>query len=276
MTGGRLVAGVALAMLAVRPLAAQVESNPPLWRWVDAKGGFCIWYFADPAIARKLLPDGVAIRTTAQTSGLPDVLIRIAQDEPRFAAWVPGVVCVGRYAVVAANGVPVARIDKEGRPVEFVLTALAGKSTGMDSSADWRLLELGLKAGKLDRVGEDLRIASEDRELWVRKGLEGEDTQWSLRLDGAELVWQGHSVGAVRVGTTRSMSFGYTGERDSRWLVEVRLAPAGEQDQVGSLRVQGKGTLAEALQSSPIRAIGALREGGEVVMTWLRDPEQER
>lgn len=265
---------LAAVALGVRPVVGQ--DNPPFWRWVDAQDGFCIWYLADPVEAPGLLPDGVSPRPASETGELPPILRRIVQDEPRFAAWVPGLVCVGRYAVVAANGEPVASMEREGRPVLYVLSALAARGGGGGDDLEWQLLELGLDAGRLDRIGNGLEIASEERSLPVRQGVEGEDDQWSLRLDGAELIWSGHRTGESRVGSTQLMSFGYVGRRNSVWRLDLQTAPGTEQEQVGSLRVEGRGGLAKALKSSPIRAVAALQAGGEATMTFrraaVRDP----
>ncbi|HET9064691.1 MAG TPA: hypothetical protein VFN22_02565 [Gemmatimonadales bacterium] len=262
MFGGLLATG-----LVPSAADAQAQDNPPLWRWVDARGSFCIWYLADPAIARKLLPDGLAARSVARTANLPTNLLRIAQDEPRFADWIPGLICVGQFEVVAANGAPAGH--REGnRPVRFALTALAAMG-----AADWELLELGLDAGRLDQVGEELQIRSRERQLRLRQGLEGEDDQWSLKLEGAELGWVGHPTGPIDVGSTRMMSFGYTGDRKTAWRLDLKTSPATTQLQVGSLRIEGKGALAQALKSSPIRAVGALERGGEAVMTFTLLPD---
>lgn len=257
--------GVLVAAMSV-PNVVGAQDNPPLWRWVDAQGSFCIWYLADPAIARELLPDGLEARPVSRGTDLPANLLRIAQDEPRFADWIPGIVCVGQFEVVAANGAPVGRREG-GRPVRFALTALAAMG-----AADWELLELGLDAGRLDQVGEELGIRSKERQLRLKQGIEGEDDQWSLKLNGAELGWVGHSVGSTDVGSTRLMSFGYTGDRNTAWRLDLTTSPATTELQVGSLRIEGKGALAQALKSSPIRAVGALERGGEAVMTFTLLP----
>lgn len=257
----------ALIAATLLPAAVGAQDNPPLWRWVDAQGGFCIWYLADPAIARELMPEGLQARPVSMGTDLPPDLLRIAQDEPRFADWIPGVVCVGQFEVVAANGMPVGR--REGtHPVRFALTALAAKG-----ATEWELLELGLDAGRLDQVGEKLGIRSKQRQLRLRQGIEGEDDQWSLKLDGAELGWVGHAIGQPDVGLTRMMSFGYTGDRNTVWRLDLKTSPATTELQVGSLRITGKGALAQALKSSPIRAVGALERGGETVMTFTLLPE---
>lgn len=259
---------LSLAMaLGAAPLAAQVDEQ--VWRWVDAQGGFCIWYLADPAIAPTLVPAGTTLRPASATPSLPEALLRIVQDEPRFAEWIPGVVCIGVFAAVSADGRPVATMRPGGTPMLLTLSGLAAASPyGQD--AGWQLTGVGARAGALDRTGEAGWIAVRDPELRIRSGLEGEDDQWEVTLEGVKLAWSGHSTGEPRVGSTRSMSFGYAGNRNSMWLVEFRSSPAEEQNQVGALRVEGRQPLAQALKSSPIRAVGALGRGGDLTLTFRR------
>lgn len=257
----------ALAVTAVTaPLAAQADEQ--LWRFVDAQGGSCIWYLADPALAPDLVPAGTPLRPASATASLPEVLLRLVQDEPRFAEWVPGVFCVGLFAAAAADGEPTGTM-RSGRPLLVTVSALAAASPyGQD--AGWQLASLGVDAGSLDRVAERAWVAVREPEHRVRTGVEGEDTQWELSLDGLRLIWSGHPSGEVRVGSTRTMSFGYAGNRNSTWLVELRSAPTGEQNQLGALRVEGRSPLANALKASPIRAMGPLATGGELTLHFRR------
>lgn len=263
-SGAGVLVGLGLVVAVSGRLAAQ--SGEQLWRWIDGQGGFCIWYLADPAVAGELVPQGTRLRTATETSDLPAVIVRIVQDEPRFAEWIPGAVCVGLYADVAADGTPVGHME-EGRPVMLTLTALAAHDPAGAGAAEWYLREIGLDAGQLDRAAGDAAIPTDDRRMRTRTGLESEDDAWELELDGARLFWTGHPIGEPRVGTTRSMSFGYAGGRNIPLLVVVRTAPAEEQQQIGALRVEGRGPLAQALKSSPIRTVGPLERGGELTVT---------
>lgn len=261
----RLVLLGAALMLAA-PVGAQADAQ--LWRWVDAQGGFCVWYLADPAIAAELVPPEIRLRPASATASIPEVLLRIVQDEPRFAEWIPGVMCIGRYTTVAADGAPVASMEEE-RPLLLTLSALAAASAyGQD--AGWQLTTIGLDADRMDDVAEDAWIGGEDARIRDRTGLAGEDTQWELSQDGVKLIWSGHSTGPFRVGSTRSMSFGYAGARNSMWLIDFRRAPAEEQPQVGALRIEGDGPLARALKSSPMRTVGPIARGGEATLSFRR------
>lgn len=256
-----------LALLAT-PAALAAQADEQLWRFVDAQGGFCVWYLADPAVAHEVVPAGTPLRPASATAALPEVLLRLVQDEPRFAEWVPGVVCLGLFTTAAADGEPVGSM-RPGRPLVLTLHALAAASPyGQD--AGWQLASVGLRAGSLDRVAERGWIAVGEPDYRVRAGLEGEDDQWELSFDGIKLNWTGHPTGEPRVASTRLMSFGYAGNRNSTWLVELRSAPATEQNQLGALRVEGRNPLATLLKSSPIRTVGPLASGGELTMTFRR------
>lgn len=254
------------AVAPVAPAGAQVDEQ--LWRWVDSQGSVCIWYLADPAMAPGLVPTGTALRPASATASMPESMLRLVQDEPRFAEWIPAVLCIGRFAVAAADGTPVGAA-RQGQSHLLVLSGLAAASPfGQD--AGWQLSTIGLQAGRMDQVAERARIGSRSAQIRTRVGVEGEDDQWELSFEGVKLIWNGRPAGQVRVGTTQAMSFGYAGSRNTIWLVALRLAPESEQGQVGSLRVEGKNTLAQALKSSPIRSMGPISRGGELTLTFQR------
>lgn len=256
-----------LAAVAI-PAAAGAQAEQQLWRFVDGQGGFCVWYLSDPALAPAMVPLGTALRPARSTEGLPDLLVRITQDEPRFADWIPGVICVGLYAAAASDGTPAARME-DGPPVLITLAAVAAERP-FDREAGWLLSEIGLDAGSLDRVASRAWIRTGKSEMRVRSGLAGEDDQWELRLDGLRLYWQGHPGGEGRVGSTRMMLFGYAGNRNSVWSIEANTAPQRLQPQFGSLRIEGKSPMAQALKSSPIRLVGALESGGDMTLSFTR------
>jgi hypothetical protein len=66
------------------------------------------------------------------------------------------------------------------------------------------------------------------------------------------------------------MLFGYAGNRNSVWSIEANTAPERLQPQFGSLRIEGKTPMAQALKSSPIRLVGALEGGGEMTLSFTR------
>jgi hypothetical protein len=104
----------------------------------------------------------------------------------------------------------------------------------------------------------------------VTKGRGENDPTVSITVDNVVISWSGHPTGDPSVGTTRSLSFGYVGNHDSRWKAELLSAPDSSQGLVGALEVAGRNSLAKALKSSPIRAIGRAEYGGSVTLTFQR------
>jgi hypothetical protein len=266
----RVLAPMAIFAMPLLPLAAQDGGS--VWVLDEARGGFCVWYLTDPELAPKFLPkDGVA-RTAANVDGLPPMLQRVVQDEPRFQTWVPAVLCIGRYASVQVDGRQMDRAKDADRPVLVTWQAIAAEAPYGVADAGWVLTHLGGDAPMLERAAGNSVVAFRGRELRnnrVQGEAAGEDV-WEFRVDGVKLFWTGRQIGEMRVGTTRTMSFGYAGARTTLWGVEIETAPGQERTAIGSLRVEGKNDLANALKGSPVRAIGAAELGGRTTVTFRR------
>ncbi len=266
--GPMVTAGLVLALSAwCSDLAAQGDQR---WEWSGGTGSFCVWYLGDPAIVGKLTGPQTSLRTAStMLESLPTQLRNVVRDEPRLGEWVPGIVCAGRYGAVQVDGRSVARAD-QGKALTFSLSAFAGTREGVP--ADWVIVDLGGSTSNLRRVAGRNGIAVKDRTVTARVVTEDEGDQWELRLGDARLFWQGAPGMAPRVASTRSMSFGYAGDRNWLWQVELREAGESERDAVGGLRIEGKGELAEALKTSPIRAMGPIVAGGTVELRFVRVP----
>lgn len=268
----RALAPLALLALPLLPLLAQEGGS--VWVLDEARGGFCVWYLTDPELAPKFLPKGGVARTAATVEGLPPMLQRVVQDEPRFQAWVPSVLCIGRYASVQVDGRQMDRAKDPERPVLVTWQAIAMEAPLGVDGAGWLLTHLGGDAPMLERAAGNSTVAFRGRELRNNRvsGEQGPDAEdaWEFRVDGVKLFWNGRQIGDMRVGSTRMMSFGYAGARTSIWGVEIESAPGHERTAIGSLRVEGKNDLASALKGSPVRAIGPAELGGRTTVTFRR------
>ncbi|MEO5824927.1 MAG: hypothetical protein ABIR59_03495 [Gemmatimonadales bacterium] len=250
-----------LAVLAVTPLAAQNRAETE-WILRDARGGFCIWYLADPEMVRDLLPKDVSTQAaSAVGSALPPALARVVQDEPRFASWVPGAICVGMYASASVDGKEVVAA-KDGDRVTVITHSVAAVDPRGIRGAGHYLIELGTDRGGLARAGEVAGIRTHDRSVDIKKVPDSDDDEIELKLDKAKIIWQGHPTGIARVDSTRSMSFGYAGLRLSSWEIQVEAAPMEVQGVIGALRIEGKDDLSRVLRASPIRFMGPIERGG--------------
>jgi hypothetical protein len=272
----RALIPIVLLAMPLLPLVAQEGGS--VWVLDEARGGFCVWYLTDPELATKFLPKGGVARTAATVEGLPPMLQRVVQDEPRFQTWVPAVLCIGRYASVQVDGRQMDRAKDPERPVLVTWQAIAMEDPLGVEGAGWLLTHFGGDAPMLERAAGNSTVAFRGRELRNNRvqnetGADDVEDAWEFRVDGVKLFWSGRQVGDMRVGATRVMSFGYAGARTATWRVEIESAPGHERLAIGSLRVEGKNDLASALKGSPVRAIGPAELGGRTTVTFRR-PER--
>ena len=87
----RPLAVVALSLLG-SPLAAQASGGMQ-WKFANLQQGYCINFLVSPADAPGVLPsDAQPIRLDGMTDP-PPVFLRVLQDQPEYASWMPAAVC---------------------------------------------------------------------------------------------------------------------------------------------------------------------------------------
>ena len=119
--------GCAAALFALSAGVGRVQAQRPAevrWSLEGNRGSYCIWYLADPDLARSLVPASIALAPAGTGAGLPPLLARTVQDEPRFAQWIPGAICIAAYDRVTSGGRTLAQ-GKAGRPVIVGTNSLA-------------------------------------------------------------------------------------------------------------------------------------------------------
>lgn len=257
---------LALAVTSFRPLTAQdKELRLTL---TDARGGYCVSYLIDPAVAGELVPEGTTLAKAGTGDGLSPFLARVIADEPQFAAWVPAGICVGRYAAAAVDGREVFRA-KEGKAFTIITSWVGAVDPLEVSGTTALLLEIAADESRLLRPLADFGLQPEERSVQIEPADAG-DTSLEMKLSKTRISWVGHPTGDPRVGTTRSMTFGYGGSRKSVWRITSSWTPATTRLMVGALRIEGKDALAKALKSSPIRAVGPMEDGGTAEFLFQR------
>lgn len=261
------VAASLLLALAAGALSAQEKEA--VLQLGESKGSFCIWFLVDPAIAPALAPAGVTFTTAGSAQGLTPFLARVIQDEPQFGAWIPAAICLGRYGTAAIDGRQVARA--KGDASLLVMTRWIAAKDPLDvSGTAGMLVELATDNGGIGRPLNEFGVGVDDRSLTILPGGDGTDSETTFKIGKTKISWVGHPTGDARVGSTRTMSFGYAGMRKSSWRVTEEVAPTETRLMVGALRVEGKDDLAKALKASPIRAVGPLEQGGGATLTLHR------
>lgn len=266
---------VALSLLVPAVGHAQVAGEASVSKWLleDARGSFCVWYLADPSIAPKLAPKGTTLTPAGTGAGLPSAVVRVIRDEPQFAAWIPAMICVGRYGAVTVDGETAGRVRGD-RSILLMTHAIAAAAPRGQGGAGYYLLELSTDNGNVARLAEGVGIRVERRELDIAPPRGGVDSIMTVRIEKARLIWSGHPTGESRVEATQSMSFGLAGMRTSNWRLDAGFTPDTSRLVVGQLRVEGKDDLAKALKSSPIRWVGPILAGGRGEWQFTRGGKQ--
>lgn len=234
----------------------------------DARGGYCISYLVDPAVATEFAPSGATLSPAGKGAGLSPFLARVIQDEPQFAAWIPAAICIGRYGGAAIDGREVAKA-KSDKAITIVTSWVAVSDPLGVSGATAVLQSISFNESRLLRPLQAFGLSVDERAPVILPA-EADDTQVDLKLQKTKISWVGHPTGDPRVGSTQSMSFGLAGARNSIWRVTASTSPAETRLMVGALRVEGKDILAKALKSSPIRAVGPQETGGTAELIFHR------
>jgi hypothetical protein len=266
VTGLRWAAPLLALSLGFRPVVAQVPAEVR-WSLEGNRGSYCIWYLADPELARHMVLSGTALAPAGTGAGLPPLLARTVQDEPRFAQWIPGSICVGAYQRVTSDGRILAQ-EKRDRPVIVATSALAVQGPRGFAGASHVLIDFMTDQRALARAADADGFGMSGIKVITRLRVGADDPEVAISLDGVQIVWSGHAIGDSGVGRTRSMSFGYATSRSANWLIDLEWAPASSRTMVGALQVDGLNTLAKALKASPVRAIGPEESGGTTTFTF--------
>jgi hypothetical protein len=255
---------VALAVVGVTFAASRVSAQLPpdqTWTLEGSQGGYCIWYLADPEQARKLVSSSTSLIPAGSGSDLPELLAGYIKEEPKFAQWIPGSICLGFYERVSSGGRTIAEA-KPGRPIIIATHALAAQGAYRVPGANQYLLELMTNNSRVSGTANDFGVDMSKIELTSRLRLEGSDPTVTISLSDVLINWVGHPVADSSVGKTRSMSFGYGGPKNSGWLITRESTPQSVKMMLAVLWIEGRNKVADLLKSSPVRAIGPLEAGG--------------
>ncbi len=267
---GARIAGIALFLMAGGRTALTAQASlaqNAVWTLEGSHGGYCIWYLADPAIARKMVPSSAVLTPAGTGANLPPLLTNTIKEEPRFAQWIPGSICVGFYQRVSSGGRALAEA-RPNRPIIIATSGLAAQNAHNVPGATTYLLDFMTNSSDIssaaDRIGEDMSHL----EYTNRVRVEGGDPAVTITTSGIVITWSGHSGADSSVGKTRSVSFGYGGPKSANVMVQFEAAPVTSRFLSGNLQIEGRNNLAKALLASPARAIGPEENGGVTTLTF--------
>ena len=273
----------AVAVLAVGLPAMAVAQMPVghgepgvVWSLNGPQVSFCIDFLMDSTAAtkqiRKVDKGYEAIRAEGFGPLHPALRAMIVR-RPEYHAWVPSSLCIlASDSVSVGNRVSTDDDDENRQMVGFwAVAARPIGSSGVDSlfavphifSNNHRISrnsELG-GINKLDTVEERLDTVPQTG-----------DGRYEIKVQKMELRWDGHLAGdGPNPGEPREWAFVLRGKRSRTWLGRGRMEPLFQQPVVGSLKIQGKGDLADALKASPMRMQGPAFGGGRGTFEFFEE-----
>jgi hypothetical protein len=261
---------VALAASAVPLPAQEATGGEEVWRLGGLRNGFCVHLLIDSQIAARSASKDVALVEAGRVTELHPALRSEIESEPDKASWSPSRLCI--YAMDTVQGEEFTLADKSGRKPQILAlwTVEAADRSGGDRDlalliltnsdrlvraahlAGHTLRKFKANLGKVPEVDED--------------GVPSSDDRVELRVGKTLVTWDGRQVAdSSRVAQPIAMAWSgssATGRNPGRGTGRLVMTPAWSWPMVGSLKVEGKGDLAEALKASPVRFVGPLYRGG--------------
>lgn len=265
----KVAAAIALVALLARSAPAAAQATLPkdaTWTLEGGEGGYCISYLVDPNLARNLVPSSTSL-IPAGTGDDHPALANYIKEEPRFAQWIPGMICLGFYQRVKSGTKTLAEA-KPNRPIIIATSAIAAQGAHGVPGANAYLLDLMTSDRGLANAADAIGVDMSTIELTQKIKDEGADPTVTLTFSGVQVLWSGHAIGDSSVGKTRSVSFGYGGPRSVSWLINMETAFRTSRLLQSVLWVEGKNSLAKALRASPGRAIGPYESGSASTITF--------
>jgi len=267
---------LAVALIAAPVKAQDNESEGSTWELGGLRSAFCVQLLVDPASELLHdLPTGWHAVPASAASNLHVSLRSVIEGQTEYAAWSPSRLCFTTVDTIRTKNFSLA--DKSGRRPQLFgfWTVLAAGPSGTPQDV---ALDLFANSDRLIRsarlAGQELhearltlgKVPAEDE-----NGVPSSDDRFQVKLRGTVVTWDGRLAGdsaavAERVENTWSVS----GVRGGVLGGSLTLSPVRSQPMAGSLKVDGKNELAQALRASPTRFAGPAFRGGAGKVTFAR------
>jgi len=222
-----------------------------------------------PRDADDQLKPGFTLIRADQDQTLHSALLQVIRAQPEFASWVPSTLCV--YYLDAIR-VGQTRIFQKNRrtPQMLAVWSLATSQQGSGGRRDL-VIDLYTNSDRLRSMAARNLVKIEDADAHFRPATDTASHAFTQKMAKARLVWIGRTAeDSTRVTQPSRESWQVRGLRGAPWNAELAFSPVWRRSLVGSLRVEGKGDLAKALKSSPIRFVGPYFEGGTAQLRFAR------
>jgi hypothetical protein len=275
LTAGSLILGALLSP--ARPALAQ-QGDQPLQEWTlrNVRAALCVHFLMDSAAADKKLPKEYR---TVRASDFPDLspaLRNLIAGEPEYQAWVPARWCSAWFDQVQVGDQTLGKDNPGLDDTQYLGAWLIGAvpvqaPAGPPAGASWFIATMRTPNWRLIRLAETSLIQMEHAEQTIGKVPESTEDRYRVEMGRTIITWDGHLAGdSAAAGMTSEQTWHALNSRGARIRARVAMAPAQQQNIVGSLQIAGNDDLAKNLRASPIRMVGPLNWGGEGVLSFVR------
>jgi hypothetical protein len=264
--------GLALALCWATPLVAQTGPavrDQKIWTLEGLRAGYCIRFLTSPKRAEDRVRSGFTLVRADQDSSLHPALRQVIQSQPEYGSWVPSDLCFYYTDAVRVGDRRI--VEHNARNAQMLgIWTIAAVEQG---SGKPRALALGMYASRdrLRAAAATNLIRLDEVETGFRAGSDTTGEEYRQKIGKTQLVWNGRAVGQQSpIDQPLTDAWSVPGSRRVTWSADFSLSPAWARPLVGSLRVEGKGDLADDLRSSPIRFVGPFYRGGEGQLRFTR------
>ena len=264
--------GLALTLCWATSLGAQTGPavrDEKIWRLEGLRAGYCVRFLTSPKRAQDQLKSGFTPVRADQDSSLHPALQQVIRSQPEYAPWVPSALCFYYTDAVRVGDRRI--IEHNARNAQMLgIWTIAAIEQGSGQRRD---LAPGMFASRdrLRAAAATNLIRLDQVETGFRAGGDSTGDEYRQKIGKTQLVWNGRAVGRQsRVEQALTDAWSVSGSRRVTWSANFSLSPTWSRPLVGSLRVEGKGDLADDLRASPIRFVGPFYQGGEGQLRFTR------
>lgn len=275
MSGPRLRAGwlAGLAFAVSGGAADQGPAQPEIrarWETGPARAGWCLEFLLRPEAAQKDMAQGYRPARIEETEGWHPELRRAAESDTTGLGWFPSRVCQVYFQFLQADG---RRFDRgaKGSPVAVAFWEVAARRADGEPGATGSVRALGTNNDGLKHQMETQFVPLEPLQLTTQPLRDSSDHRYQVKIGKTIVIFDGYPVPDSTLQPMQvNFQLAMDGDRRMRWTVDLRFQPDRLEAFPGGLRIQGKGDLAKALSSSPVRIVGPVFSGGGGLVTFSR------
>jgi hypothetical protein len=240
-----------------------------VWSLQGLRAGYCVRFLIAPKRADDDLKAGFQLVRADQDETLHSALRQVIQSQPEFASWAPSTLCFYYTDAVQIGRQRVA--EKNPRIAQMVgIWTVAAVEQGTGGRRDI-VLDMYASRERLRTAAATNLVPLHEAEVGFTPPNDTSGTEYRQKIGKTKLIWNGRTTGeSTRVQDPVVEVGQLPGLRGVTWRVRLALSPTSARSLVGSLRVEGKGDLANALKDSPIRFVGPFYHGGGGELRFTR------